>query len=228
MEARREIPGGFNFPRPDIGAAPASPAPICSQTYPNLSGQSQSPSFDQQADQGFLQPGATAQNTAGFQPRSDRRPIFDDKIASPDIMKYLDAKKSEWLKTTRNYLISRAIEMKHYLPWAEGFQSSVIIDDHVRALATSGVCSDNEPLRLSFELWGHTNLCLHGEEKIAFNNVYPGNGFDAWRRLVVPIGLRSEAQLHRMHKNVYGPPTSRRLGDVLSDLDKWEGTLSEF
>ena len=31
-----------------------------------------------------------------------------------------------------------------------------------------------------------------------------------------------------MHKNVYGPPTSRRLGDVLSDLDKWEGTLNEF
>ena len=72
------------------------------------------------------------------------------------------------------------------------------------------------------------NLCLRGKEKIAFNDVDPGNGFDAWRRLVVPFGPRSEAQLHRMHKNVYGPPTSRRLGDVLSDLDKWEGTLNEF
>ena len=48
----------------------------------------------------------------------------------------------------------------------------------------------------------------------------------AWRRLVLSIGPRSEAQLHRMHKNVYGPPTSRRLGDVLSDLDEWEGTQS--
>ena len=51
-------------------------------------------------------------------------------------MKYTDAKKSEWLKTTRNYLISKAVEMKHYLPWAESFQSSVITHDHVRALAT--------------------------------------------------------------------------------------------
>ena len=31
-------------------------------------------------------------------------------------MKYTDAKKSEWLKTIRNYLISKAVEIKHYLP----------------------------------------------------------------------------------------------------------------
>ena len=58
----------------------------------------------------------------------------------------------------------------------------------------------HDPSRLLFELWGHLNLCLHGEEKITFNNVEPGNGFCAWRRIVVPIGPMSEAQLHRIHK----------------------------
>ena len=46
-----------------------------------------------------------------------------------------------------------------------------------------------DPLWLSFELWGHLNLRLQGEEKIAFNDVEPGNGFDAWRRVVVLIGI---------------------------------------
>ena len=90
------------------------------------------------------------------------------------------------------------------------------------------MCSDHDPTRLSFELWGHLNFCLHGEEKIMFNNAEPGNGFDAWRRIVVPIGPRSEAQLHRSHKGVMTPPTSRRLGDVLNDIEKWEGQLREY
>ena len=144
------------------------------------------------------------------------------------MMKYTDAKKNEWVKTTTNYLISKALEMKHYLQWAESFQGHEISDSHVRGLANSGVCSDHDPSRLSFELWGHLNLCLHGEEKITFNNVEPGNGFDAWRRIVVPIGPRSEAQLHRSHKAVMTPPTSRRLGDVLTDIEKWEGQLREY
>ena len=50
------------------------------------------------------------------------------------------------------------------------------------------------------------------------NNVDPGNGFDTWRRVVVPIGPRSDVQLHRMHKGVHNPSASRRLNEVLSDL----------
>ena len=68
-------------------------------------------------------------------------------------MKYTDAKNAEWLKTTRNYFISKALETRHYLPWAESYQSSVITDDHVRALSVPRVCSDYDLLRLSFELW---------------------------------------------------------------------------
>ena len=136
------------------------------------------------------------------------------------MMKYTDAKKTEWVKTTTKYLISKALEMKHCLQWAESFQGHEISDAHVRGLANSGVCSDYDPSRLSFELWGHLDLCLHGEEKITFDNVEPGNGFDAWRRIVVPIGPRSEAELHRTHKAVMTPPTSRKLGDVLVDIEK--------
>ena len=50
---------------------------------------------------------------------------------------------------------------------------------------------------------------------------------DAWRRVVVPVGARSKAQLHPMHKVVHNPPTSKRLGDGLEDLDKREEQHTE-
>ena len=78
-----------------------------------------------------------------------------------------------------------ALEHVHNSTMAErrgnSVQSSAITEDHVRDLTSSGAYSGNEPLRLSLEVWGHMDLCLQGNEKIAFNNVDPGNGFDAWR-----------------------------------------------
>ena len=64
--------------------------------------------------------------------RTDRRPIFDDKVASSDMMKCTDAKKNEWLETTTNYLISKALEMRHFLQWAESCQDHEIFDAVVR------------------------------------------------------------------------------------------------
>ena len=72
---------------------------------------------------------------------SGRRSLFDDKIASAENMKYTGAKKKEWLRTTTiNYLISKAYEMKHVLPWEKSFQSHVFGEHHVAALAGCGVC----------------------------------------------------------------------------------------
>ena len=132
-------------------------------------------------------------------------------------MKYTNAKKNEWLRTTTNYLISTAYEMKHFLPWAESFQSHFVGEHHVAVLAECGVCSDIEPQKLSRDLQGYLNSCLHGDEKIDFNNIDPGNGIDAGRRIVVPVGPRSEAQLNRMHKDEHN-----------QDLNKWEGSLTQY
>ena len=62
------------------------------------------------------------------------------------------------------------------------------------ALDESDVCMDHDPQRLSRELWGYPNLSLTGNAKLAFKNVEKGNGFDAWRRVAVPILPRSEAR----------------------------------
>ena len=121
--------------------------------------------------------------------------------------------------------------MKHYLPWAESFQSHVISEDHVRALSGPGVCNDIDPLRLSFELWGALELVptLQGEKSTAWSQVMASTpGAD----LLSPLDLAAKhssigctrlctARLHR------GGLETCSLTS-LSDLDKWAGTLIEF
>ena len=59
-------------------------------------------------------------------------------------------------------------------------------------------------------------------DPVAFDNALPGNGFDVWRRIVTPLGPRSESRLHNMHQDVTRLTASRRLADVMHDLEKWE------
>ena len=75
---------------------------------------------------------------------------------------------------------------------------------------------------------GLPQLVPHRLREGGFDNVGPGIGFDAWRRVVIPAGPTSEAELHRMHKEVHSPSASRRLGDVMNDLDQWESKLNKY
>ena len=158
----------------------------------------------------------------------DRKTLFEDKVAVSATGQYQDSTKQEWVETTRNYLVSKAFEMHAFLLWAESAQAMTITDNHIAWLAASGFCSDHEPQRLSRDLWGYLNLCLTGKPKLAFNNVPKGNGFEAWRRLVVPIAPRSDARMHEMHGVINNPPPSKRLSDVMSDLETWENRLVDY
>ena len=158
----------------------------------------------------------------------DRKIPFEDKVAISSVGQYREEHKLEWVECTRNYLISKAFEMDAFLRWAESAESSEITHTHISWLANSGFCSDNEPHRLSHDLWGYLNLSLSGNQKIVFNNVPKGNGFEAWRRIIVSIAPRSEARLHDMHGDVHRPPSSKRLADVMYDIDKWETLLREY
>ena len=157
-----------------------------------------------------------------------KRTPFEDKVASSPNMLFNADDKPGWVKKTANYLISKAYEMKVFLRWAESAQAHTITDSHVRALADSGFCSDNDPLQLSRDLWGYLNLSLTGKEHESFGNVDSGNGFEAWRKLVVPIAPRSEARLMFMHRDIIKPPPSKRLTDVIGDIEAWEGRLTEY
>ena len=135
----------------------------------------------------------------------ERRALSEDKVAVSSTGKYDDNDKQGWVKTTGNYLVSKAFEMAMFIPWAESAQAHTIGHAHVHALHDCGFMCATEPIQLSRDLWGYLNLALTGKQKLAFNNVHQGNGFEAWRRLVVPIVLRSDARLHDMQGDINVP-----------------------
>ena len=61
--------------------------------------------------------------------------------------------------------------MSRLLPWAESAQAVTITEGHVASLQSSNDCMDNEPSKLSRDLWGYLNLSRTGNAKLAFNNV---------------------------------------------------------
>ena len=157
----------------------------------------------------------------------ERKSKFDDKVATAANMKYEPNAKLEWSKTIRNYLISKALEVHHLLNWAENVQSTIISNQHIQRLIDDGFCLDSDPMQLPVDLWGDLNLSMaRATDQVAFDNALPGNCLDAshaaWRRIVTPLGPRSEARLHNMHKDVTRPTASRRLAHVIPDLEKWE------
>ena len=171
-------------------------------------------------------------SAASFQQMSGgdaRKPIFDEKTAVAPNMQFRPNDRLTWIKTTQNYLIGKAPEMTWLLAWAESAQERIISSQHVAAASGFGYCFDIEPMRLSHELWTYLNLALgDGKEKLSFNNVERSNGFEAWRKLVVPAKPRSKARVHLMHRDVHNPPMSRSLQHVMEDIDTWEGQLTEF
>ena len=108
-----------------FGASPA-PAP------PSGDAQSNFPKFDRSFS---TAPGLSAP----VYNIGDKRSLFEDKVAISSEMRYAEDSRRDWLKTTTNYLISKAYEMKYFLPWAESAQSQVINESHVEALKSTEI-----------------------------------------------------------------------------------------
>ena len=165
------------------------------------------------------------ENTAAFYNIGENKSVFEDKVAVSPVGQYTEADKQGWVRTTANYLVSKAFEMAALLLWAESAQAHPISHEHVHALGECGFMSSVGPIQLSRDLWGYLNLALTGKQKQAFNNSPQGHGFEAWRRLVVLIMPRSEACLRDVQWQDKCPPKSKKLSDVVKDTDQWEAQL---
>ena len=89
---------------------------------------------------------------------------------------------------------------------------------------------DADPHKLSRDLWGHLNLAIPAasNDRAAFDNAPAGNGLDAWRRIVDPLGPRREERLFKMHKDIINPSPSQSLSAILHDIEDWENDLKEY
>ena len=130
----------------------------------------------------------------------------------------------------RNYFISKAQEMERLLKYSESFQTMIILTGHVEDIVNQGLCLDHSPGKLNRDLWGFLNLNIPGtsKDRMLFDGATGGNGFDAWRRLMEPLGPNTEERLYTMHDLVTHPKTSKNTKEVIQDLNTWEGELDEY
>ena len=178
--------------------------------------------------------------------RESHRSVFDDKIAIAESMKYPmpsqpnqlvpTEKKIAWAKSARNYFMSKASEMEALLVWAESFKSQTIHPQHIEQYVSAGMCYDHHPTKLSRDLWGYLNSNIPQTSKDCpiLDNATGGNGLDAWRRIVDPLGPRSEERLFKMHKDVINPTPARSVssrstrGGETSSYPQSRKTLASF
>ena len=82
--------------------------------------------------------------------------------------------------------------------------------------------------RLDRELWFFLNLNLTGDAKETFDNLPRLQGFEAWRKIVVPMAPRTLTRMMSLYTEVRNPPRARSLKDVAASFDKWESQLRVY
>ena len=87
---------------------------------------------------------------------------------------------------------------------------------------------DTDPLRLDRDLWSWLDINLQGTARNTFRNVPRLQGFEAWRRVVVPLKPKTVARRHAMHTPVHNPPKVARLVDVTDALQRWDHEVAEY
>ena len=143
-------------------------------------------------------------------------------------MKFPENKREQikWVKTTQNYFIGKYPELRFILNWIESLQSTVVTELHMAMLRNWPGIRDTDPEQLSENIWAYMNLVMaNASNKSAFESAEAGNGFDAWRRIMEPIGPNSEERIQEMYRNTINPRPPKHAGEVLHDLTSWEGDL---
>ena len=202
------------------------------QYYPQ---QPQYPQYQQQQQQQQPQ-----RHYMGDGDSNDKRRLFDDKIAESQTGRYNPTNPHAWVVTTRNYFVGRSWELKALLEWAENAQWTEITDAMVQYLHANGIPDEHgtphmfdvDPHKASRDIWSHVNLVLSnddaGDMEIVFNNVPMLNGFEAWRRIVVPMKPRTLARRHEMYGRIHSPPRAKKLTEMMIALESWDNDVRTY
>lgn len=122
------------------------------------------------------------------------RPLFDEKMAVSDAMKFLESKDDQfkWAKVTSKYLVGRVPELDEMFKWAGRFQSVAIADVDIMSLRNSPWIRGRDPIKISNDLvqpqLEHGEWCrivlgqavcfahLHDDDEVTMFSGLPGTG----------------------------------------------------
>ena len=69
---------------------------------------------------------------------------------------------------------------------------------------------------------------LTGDAKETFDNLPRLQGFEAWRKIVVPMAPRTLTRMMSLYTEVRNLPRARSLKDVAASFEKWESQLRVY
>ena len=85
------------------------------------------------------------------------------------------------------------------------------------------VCFD--PVQADHELWAFLNMNIPpscSKARNFFDKAKELQGFDVWRRIMVPMAPRTVSRRVDMHGDVHNPPKAKRLGELVDHIEAWD------
>ena len=113
--------------------------------------------------------------------------------------------------------------MKVMLEWIEKFGDEEITTDRIKALEhDTEVCINIDPVEASSQVWSYLNLNI-GESSVieVFRNVELLNGFEAWRRIVMPVLSKPSPMRSRLRNKAWNPRPASKLSEFAGCLEAW-------
>lgn len=105
--------------------------------------------------------------------------------------------------------------MAEILQCVEGQQREAINGESIiYYMRSTGKMMDANVHLLNRELWAFLNLNIIGNVRTRFDNAPACEGFEAWRRIVTPLGPRTEGKRHLLHGEVDSPRRATRLPEL--------------
>ncbi len=152
--------------------------------------------------------------------------LFDEKAAK-ELNQYNGITGGAmWRKKITAYLVSRAPDLRTLLPWAEK-QTDVISDYSANVFGAANGC-EVPPWILSRHVWGFLNVNLKDEAWEIFDNCPGGNGLEVWRRVLLDVAQKTQAERMRLEDSVLNPPKCKDESRIFISIERWEAAYKVY
>ena len=152
--------------------------------------------------------------------------LFDEKSAKEFIQYNGVTGGAMWRKKISAYLVGRAPDLRLLLPWAEK-QTDIISDYGANAFGAAHGC-DVPPWILSRHVWSFLNMNLKDEAWEIFDNCPVGNGLEVWRRVLLDVAQKTQAERMRLEDSVLSPPKCRDESKIFISIERWEAAYKVY
>ena len=129
--------------------------------------------------------------------RKDNKAPYDGKLGG-----------ALWKTKTTNFLVTRVPEMVEALEWTEKQESGItpaMLEKFASSKQWRQSLAGERPTELrilSHHLWGFLNENLTGDAYSIFGNIPRSQGFEAWRKAMRSLNMRSTAEVMRLGSKV--------------------------